>query len=65
MAFKNISTISHETKGEIEKNIHLMEHVPKSEIMADLVSTARSGTPLIKIGQGFPKVMITAGIHGN
>ncbi|HEX3014745.1 MAG TPA: succinylglutamate desuccinylase/aspartoacylase family protein [Methanobacterium sp.] len=65
MALKNITTISNETKGEIEKNIPLMEYVPESEIMADLVNTARSGTPLLKIGQGFPKVMITAGIHGN
>jgi predicted deacylase len=65
MALKNINTISHETKGEIEKNAHLMEHVPESEILDDLVRTARSGTPLLKIGHGFPKVMITAGIHGN
>ena len=65
MALKNTSTISHETKGEIEKNIHLMEHAPESEIMEDLVHIARSGTPLLKIGHGFPKVMVTAGIHGN
>ena len=65
MAFKNISTISHETKGEIEKNIHLMEHAPKGEFMNELVGAAKSGTPLIKIGHGSPKVMITAGIHGN
>ena len=65
MAIKNIITISNETKGEIEKNIHLMEHVPESEIIDDLIYTAKSGTPLLKIGRGFPKVMITAGIHGN
>ncbi len=65
MALENITTISPETKGEIEKNINLMEYVPESEIMADLVNTARSGTPLLRIGHGFPKVMITAGIHGN
>jgi predicted deacylase len=65
MALKNISTISRETKGEIEKNIHLMEHAPKSEIMKDLARTARSGTPLLKMGHGFPKVIMTAGIHGN
>jgi len=65
MAIKNITTISNETKGEIEKNIHLMKHVPESEIIEDLVYTAKSGTPLLKIGRGFPKVMITAGIHGN
>jgi len=65
MALKNISTISHETKGEIEKNIHLMEYASRSEIMNDLVRIARSGTPLLKLGHGFPKVMVTAGIHGN
>ena len=65
MALKNITTISNETKGEIEKNAHLMEYVPENEIMDDLVHTARSGTPLLKMGHGFPKVMITAGIHGN
>jgi Predicted deacylase len=65
MAIKNITTISNETKGEIERNIHLMKYIPESEVLGDLVHTARSGTPLLKIGRGFPKVMITAGIHGN
>lgn len=65
MALKNISIVSHETKGEIEKNAYLMEHASKSEIIGDLIHTARSGTLLLKIGHGFPKVMITAGIHGN
>lgn len=65
MALENVTTISPETKGEIEKNVHLMEHMPESEIMTDLVDIARSGTPLLKIGQGFPRTMVTAGIHGN
>ena len=65
MAIKNITTISNETRGEIEKNIHLMEHIPESEIIDDLIQTANSGTPLLKVGRGSPNVMITAGIHGN
>lgn len=62
---ENINIISHETRGEIEKNTALMEYVSGIKIIDDLASAARYGTPLLKIGQGSPKIMITAGIHGN
>jgi predicted deacylase len=65
MDLKNINTISHETRGEIEKNTALMEYISGSSVTDDLVSAARYGTPLLKIGQGSPKIMLTAGIHGN
>lgn len=66
LVFKgNISIISNETGGNIEKNIPLMEHISNIPFIRDLTHIAQQGTPLLEIGQGFPKVMITAGIHGN
>ena len=62
---ENIRIISQETRGEIEKNILLMRYISKSSLTNDLVHVAKLGTPLLKIGHGTPKIMITAGIHGN
>ncbi len=62
---ENIRIISQETRGEIEKNIILMRYISKSSLTNDLVHVAKLGTPLLKIGHGTPKIMITAGIHGN
>jgi hypothetical protein len=62
---ENIRIISNETKGEIEKNTILMSYISNIDITDDLVHAAKLGTPLFKIGHGTPKIMITAGIHGN
>ncbi|HML04289.1 MAG TPA: succinylglutamate desuccinylase/aspartoacylase family protein [Methanobacterium sp.] len=62
---KNISIMSNETSGQIEKNAVLMEYLSKSSVIDDFVNVSRIGTPLIKIGHGTPRVMITSGIHGN
>jgi len=60
-----ISIISSETRGKIEKNVSLMKYISKSPFTQELIPSAEQGTPLLEIGQGLPKVMITAGIHGN
>lgn len=62
---KNISIVSHETSGRIEKNAVLMKYLSKSSVIDDLIDLSKIGTPLLKIGHGNPKIMITAGIHGN
>lgn len=61
----NICIVSHETSGRIEKNTILMEYLAESSVVDDFINASRIGTPLLKIGQGNPVIMITAGIHGN
>lgn len=62
---ENISIISHETGGIIGKNSTLMEHLSESHITNHILDISRKGTPLLEMGNGHPRVMITAGIHGN
>lgn len=57
--------ISKETRGEIEKNTELMDYLPKGKVIDDIIQAAKQGTPLLKIGNGTPKIMVTSGIHGN
>jgi len=60
-----LSVISYETGGKIEKNKSLLENIPKSQITAKLIHVSRFGTPILELGEGYPRVMIVAGIHGN
>ncbi|MBM4242127.1 MAG: succinylglutamate desuccinylase [Euryarchaeota archaeon] len=60
-----MSIISYETGGEIEKNKLLNENIPKNQMIQNLIKLARHGTPLFKIGDDNPKIMIIAGLHGN
>ncbi len=62
---KNISIVSHETGGQIEKNEDLMKYLSKCQIIDEFIEASTKGTPLLKLGEGKPKIMITAGIHGN
>lgn len=62
---KNIIIMSHETSGRIQKNTALMEYLSESSVIDDLIDVAKIGTPLLKIGSESPRIMITAGIHGN
>ncbi|UTB33713.1 MAG: succinylglutamate desuccinylase/aspartoacylase family protein [Methanobacterium sp. ERen5] len=43
----------------------LMDHIPDGDISYKMIKAARYGTPMMKMGNGSPKVMITAGVHGN
>lgn len=60
-----IRIISPETAGNIYKNSIIMENIPDDHLNQKILETALRGTPLLKIGDGDPKVMLTAGIHGN
>ncbi|MGZ7136245.1 MAG: succinylglutamate desuccinylase, partial [Methanobacterium sp.] len=62
---ENISIVSHETSGRIEKNTILMEYLAECSVIDDFINASQIGTPLLKVGHGNPRIMITAGIHGN
>lgn len=42
-----------------------MKYISWSDITDQLLIASKKGTPILKMGDGHPKVMITAGIHGN
>ena len=54
------------TGGDVTKNNEIMKHLPKKPLNDDILRAAKNGTPLITMGDGSkPRVMITAGMHGN
>ena len=61
----DITIIDPETGGNIEKNQILQRHLSKDMITESLIKAAKKGTPLFRMGSGFPKVLLTAGVHGN
>jgi predicted deacylase len=65
MASKHLTIITHKTGGAIDQNSVLMDHVSDGDISYKMIKAARYGTPMMKMGNGSPKVMITAGVHGN
>lgn len=65
MASIGIRIIFPETAGDIRKNQFIMQNVPKSLLTEKIIENALKGTPMIKIGDGNPKLMLNAGIHGN
>jgi hypothetical protein len=60
-----ISLISTQTRGNIENNDVIKNNVPSSISSKILLKIAKKGTPLVQLGNGNPKVMLVAGIHGN
>lgn len=65
MASKHLTILTHKTGGAIDQNSVLMDHVSDGDISHKMLKAARYGTPMMKMGNGSPKVMITAGVHGN
>jgi uncharacterized protein len=61
----DIIIISKQTGGRIRENENLMEFVPEGATTNRLIKAARYGTPMIKIGDISPKIMLVAGVHGN
>jgi uncharacterized protein len=61
----DITILSHKTGGQVNENQKLMDHVPEGKTSSDLIKKAKYGTPMLKIGDGYPSVMLTAGVHGN
>lgn len=60
-----IKILSKKTGGEITKNRNLMACISDGELSKKLLKAARYGTPMLKMGNELPKIMLTAGIHGN
>ncbi len=66
MALKDdITILSKETRGRIDINENLMAYVPNGDTCTRLIKAARYGTPMIKIGDISPKIMLMSGVHGN
>lgn len=65
MGTVNIRLISDETGGDLRENEPFMDHLVDGDLTSKLLDHATDGTPLIQIGKGSPRVMLTAGIHGN
>jgi len=61
----DITIISKKTGGRVNENKNLMDNVPTGNVSARLIKAARYGTPMLKIGDISPKIMLTAGVHGN
>jgi len=62
---EEILTIARDTGGDITLNQELMEELIPGEMGKNIIEVAKNGTPLLKLGSGFPKVLLCAGIHGN
>jgi uncharacterized protein len=61
----DISIIDPGTGGSIEKNQNLKMHLSREKITESLIEVAKKGTPLVRMGSGFPTVLLIAGVHGN
>lgn len=52
--------------SDITKNIEIMSYLPENSLNNRILDATKKGSPLITIGDGSkPRVMITAGVHGN
>ena len=60
-----ISLISTQARGNIADNDILKKDISSSISSKILIKIAKKGTPLVQLGNGNPKVMLIAGVHGN
>lgn len=60
-----ISLISTQARGNIGDNDILKKDISSSISSKILIKIAKKGTPLVQLGNGNPKVMLIAGVHGN
>lgn len=60
-----LSIISTETAGNIRNNETLNEYIIENDFSDIILGNALEGTPIIKMGNNTPRVMLTAGVHGN
>jgi predicted deacylase len=52
--------------GDITHNREIMNYIFENPLNNEIIESASRGVPLIKLGDGSkPRVMITAGVHGN
>ena len=61
----NISHIYSGSGGYISSNQAVFDNIIHTKVSKKVLKEARNGTPLIKLGDGEPRVMIISGVHGN
>ncbi|MEG3224878.1 MAG: succinylglutamate desuccinylase [Methanobacteriales archaeon Met13] len=57
--------VSPKTGGLIEENEALMKLLTPGRLTKTLIKKAEEGTPLLRFGKGYPRIMLIAGLHGN
>ena len=61
-----IDIINTKTGGDITQNAVLYKNIPKTVLSAQIISKAKTRTPMVTFGDGNgPKILIVAGVHGN
>lgn len=60
-----LELISLESGGFISANRNIFNNINLRDNSKFILNQAIKGTPMIKIGNHYPKVMIVAGVHGN
>ena len=61
-----IDLINTKTGGDITQNSVLYKNIAKTVLSSQIISKAKSGTPMVTFGDGNgPKILIVAGVHGN
>lgn len=65
MGLVEIRIISPETAGDLRENHTFTNHLVEGYLTDKFLDAALEGTPMIKMGEGNPKIMLTSGIHGN
>lgn len=61
----DLDYVSYETGGFISANRNIFNNLSLTKNAKYVLKSSIKGTPIIKIGNHYPKVMIVAGIHGN
>jgi len=65
ISFK-VDVINYSSGGDLSKNTEIMKHIQETPLNNKILTAAKNGTPLLTFGDGSkPRVMITAGVHGN
>lgn len=60
-----LEIISFESGGFISANKNIFSNIDLSDNSKFILNQAIKGTPMIKIGNGNPKILLVAGVHGN
>ena len=60
-----LEIISSESGGFISANRNIFNCIKLSDNSKFILNQAIKGTPMIRIGDGSPKIMLVAGVHGN
>jgi uncharacterized protein len=61
-----IDVINRATGGDVTKNSALNRYIQKTVLANQIISKAKTGTPMVTFGDGKgPRILIVAGVHGN